>query len=69
VVKTGEKRKRSWSAYFNQVKNDAKRYIQFKEKDKLRKRLERKNKAVSPSKAELQETSSPSPVSKEIVFH
>lgn len=43
TVETGEKRKRSWSAYLNQFKN---------EKDKLRKRLERKNKVVSPSEAE-----------------
>lgn len=52
MVKTGEKRKRSWSTYLNQIKNDANRYIRYKEKDKVRKRNERKNKVVSSSEAE-----------------
>jgi len=47
-----EKRKRSWSRYFDKVKADGERYDKHKERDRLRKRETRKKQVLSQTQLE-----------------
>lgn len=47
-----DKKKRSWSSYFNKVKADAKRYEEYKKKDRLRKKKARRSQILSKNELE-----------------